>query len=67
MSDYEVPAREVEHGYAVDDYAWGDGVSQLGSAHTDLNWPAPDKDEVARFKAELEERASRRLPFGFRG
>lgn len=56
MNDpYEVPERDVEHGYVIDDYAWGEGISATGTAST--------LEMTTAEKAKAKKRT--KLQFGF--
>lgn len=69
MIPQEVPDHDVDHGWRwpaeESSYELGN-IGLLGEVRTNLNWPSADREDVARFRQELEERDRRRLPFGFR-
>lgn len=64
---YEVPPSETEHGFAVDDYAWGEGFFPLGYAREGEWWATKTETERWRRDARRREKARETLGgFGFR-
>jgi len=67
---YEIEPGETEHGYAVDDYAWGEGFFMSGTVKDEVfhGWESPAAEKAFWAERRRTDEARARLGgFGFRG
>lgn len=64
MIPQEIPSHEVEHGYAVDDYAWGEGFFMQGKVEDEVFWGWPSKADEQAFWAERKRVGKARARLG---